>query len=370
MKRVILLMLLLLPLLTIPVRAEGIEVFDRDIGVLEDQIPRGAADGLSSMHLQTVDDVLSHGVDGEALAAYLGDLLEQSAGTPLSVLLLLIAVTLLAALGESYTYSLRYTDTKEIMSVAVSLYAATVTVQPVAQLVNEAAGVVQAVSKLMTAYLPLMAGIAAFTGRVVSSAGYYAAVVGASQAVTWLSDAVVTPLLRLFLSLSISAGICPRLKLNGIIGSVGSLMKWTLTGIMTIFTAVVGLNGILESAGDTVAGRTAKFALSSLIPLVGSSVAEAYRSVKGSVNLLRSGVGVFVIVAVLVAFAPVLIKTLLWSAAISLAKITQDAFSVDSTVSILNALSSFMAVLRAVLVAVMTVFVVSTAVMFCVGGAA
>ncbi len=370
MKRLWILVLTLAALL-IPVRVQAAEtgVFDEQIAQLEEQVPEQAGEGLSELELDSVDDVIARGVDSVAILSYIGRLLSDNMASPFSVFLLLAAVIILSAIGESYTYSLRYTDTKEIMSAAAALYVATVTVQPMSKLLCDIVDVIGAVSKLMQGYAALGAGMLVFSGRAISSSGYYASVIGVSQLLTWLSSTILLPLLQLFLSLSISSGICSRLKLNGIIEAVGNGMKWMLSFLMTIFTAVIGLNGALTAAGDTVAGRAAKFTLSSFIPLVGSSVAEAYQTVRGSVDLLRSGVGVFVILSVFAAFAPLLIRALLWSLAIGAAKITQEAFSVSSTAPILNALLSVVKLLRAVTVAVITAFLISTAVMFRMGGA-
>ena len=370
MMRIAVLCMILLLFFSLPVSAAQLDVFDKDIAVLEEQVPDDTEEDMDALAIGRVDDVIAHGIDASALAAYIGQLLSRYSATPLAGLLLMISVIILASVGEAYTHSLRYTDTQEVMNVVSSLYIAVAAVQPVSSLIGESVDVLQAASRLMTAYLPLMAGIAAFTGRIVSSAGYYAAVVSVSQLISRLSVSVLAPLLKLFLSLSVSSGICPRLKMNGILEMIGKLLKWLLTFSMTVFTSVLGLNGVLSAAGESLAGKAAKFTLSSSIPLIGSSIAEAYQTVRGSVNLLRSGIGVFVIAAVFVAFAPLLIQVVLWSLTFAVARIVQDAFSVTSTSYILSALSSFTAVLRAIIIAVLTAFVISSAVMFRIGGAA
>ena len=337
--------------------------FDREIEQLEEQ-----AEDLSPLNIESVDDVIKNGIDAMTVLNCLGELLRRYMNTPLSVLLLITAVIILTAIGESYTYSLRYTDTKEIMSVVVSLYIVSVLILPINQLMIDLTGVIKTTAKLMQGYGVLSAGMLVFSGHVVDSAGYYAAVMGVSGALTWLSSSVLMPMLELFLSMSVSSGICSRLKLNGLIEMTGNTMKWLMTFLMTVFTAVIGLNSALSSAENSLAGRAAKFTLSSLIPLVGSSVAEAYRTVKGSVDLLRSGAGVFVILAVFIVFAPLLIRILLWSLSLGAAKVVQDAFSVSSTRYILNALSSVVSLLRAVTVSVLTALIVSAAAMLRVGG--
>jgi len=369
MKRLFIITVVLLLFMPLKVSAAELSVFDSEIQGIEDAVPEDTSQALSDMQMGSVEELIQHGIDMSSLALYTGELLQTYMNTPFSVMLLLIIVIILASVAESYSYSLRYTDTRDIMGVVVSLYIATVFISPVSELIDSSVTVIQGASAIMTAYLPVMAGMMAFSGRVITSAGYYAAATTAATLIAKLSASVLSPLLKLFLSLSVSAGVCPRMRLNGIIEMTSKGFKWLLTFSMAVFTAVIGLNTALAKAGDTVAGRAAGFTLTSLVPIIGSSIAEAYKTIQGSLGVLRSGAGVFVILSVAISFAPLIIKAVLWSAALYIAKLTQDALSVNSTARIIGALSSFMAALRAILIAVMTAFIISSAALLSIGGA-
>ena len=184
-----------------------------------------------------------------------------------------------------------------------------------------------------------------------------------------LASSVLAPLLNIFLSLSVCSGISGRINLSGLTETAAKAFKWTLTFAVSMFSAVTGLNSAMARAGDNLAGRATKFALSSLIPMIGSSLAEAYQSIQGSLGLLRSGLGVFVILTVLITFTPLLIRALLWSLALSCAKMTADAFGVSSASRIFNAITTFLSSLRALLIAVTITFVISSAAVIRMGGA-
>lgn len=364
------LILIVMLLFTFPARAAELDVFDDDIRELEDAVGGDTARDLDELGVSGVEDVLTDGVDTAALFGYLiGQASKYSAG-PLSALTVLTAVILLAAVGESYTASLRYTGTREIMGAVVALFIVSSVVVPVTELVSSASAVISGASAVMTVYLPVMAGIMAFSGHAVSSAGYYTAVTAASGVLSRVSSSLLMPVMQLLLSLSVSAGIGGRLRLSGLIEMLSKGLKYLLTFLMSMYAAVLGLNSALSAAGDGLAGRAAKFSLSSFVPLIGSSIAEAYGAIQGSVGVLRSGIGVFVILAVFVSFAPVLIRTLLWSAAIWAADAVGEVFGVTSATAVLRSLSSFLTALRALLVSAAVAFLVSSAVMLRAGGAA
>ena len=172
----------------------------------------------------------------------------------------------------------------------------------------------------------------------------------------------------MILSLSICASLSSRVSLSGITEALSKGFKYIITFAVSIFAAILGLNGTLSASVDSVANRAAKFGLSSFIPLIGSSISEAYGTLQNSLTVLRSGVGVFVILALFVTFVPLLIRTILWSAALSAAKTLSEVLNVSSAGSILHSLNQFISALRTVLIAVAAVFIISSAIMIRIGG--
>ena len=295
-------------------------------------------------------------------------LLSRYSAGPLSALILLVCVVIIASIAESYTYSLRYTYTKDIMSASVSLMIISAVITPCADLAADSASVISACSSMMLVYLPVMAGILAFSGHAIASAGYYSSVVVGAGLLSKISSSVLLPLLNVILSLSVCAGITNRINLGSVIEMTSKCFKWLLTFAVSMFVAVVGMNSALAGAGETLSGKAAKFTLTSFVPMIGGSLAEAYQTLKGSLGLLRSGMGVFVIVAVTVSFAPVLIRAILWSVAVGTAKLVGEAFCVSSASRVFNALGAYLSALRAVIIGVLCAFVLSTAVIMRVGG--
>lgn len=353
-----------------PCRAEVSERFEEGISRIEDSVDDNTKNEMKQLGISDVDDVITGGIDQAAIWRYLADLLTKYSSGPLSALLILTAVILLSSVAESYTFSLRYTETKDIMGVAVSLFFVTVVISPMTETVSLAVSVIRGASSLMTLYLPVMAGIMAFSGHMISSGGYYAAVVTAAQLLSKIASGVLAPLLNVFLSLSVSASISSKVRLGGLIETVSKGFKYGITFVMSVFIAVIGLNGALSGAADSVADKAAKYGLSSFIPLIGASVSEAYGAIQSSVGVLRSGVGVFVIAAVFVSFAPLLMRTVLWSAVLGISKSIGEMLSVSSSMMIMNALIQFVSALRALLIAVMTVFIISSSIMITIGGRA
>ena len=370
MKRLIIIAAILAVLGCLTIQCHAVEkgLFEEDKHQIENSINDEAKRGLTEFGISGIDDITKNGIDSASVWRYLSGLVTSYSSGPMAALILLTAVLLLTSIAESYTYSLRYTETRDIMGVVVSLFITSIIVSPVTQLIEQSSTVIQGASALMTVYLPVMAGILIFSGHAISSGGYYAAVITLSQLISRLSATLFTPLLSVFLSLSVCASISSRVRLGGFIEMVSKGFKYGITFMMSLFTAVIGLNGALSGAADSVANKAARFGLSSFVPLIGSSIAEAYGALQNSVGILRSGAGVFIIIALFVSFAPLIAQSILWSVALWIAKSIGELLFVSSATPVINALSQFLSALRALLIAVMTVFIISTSIMMSLGG--
>lgn len=371
MKRIICIAAVFLTVITVGMircSAEKSEPFAEDVRRIEDSVDDSIIREMDSLNAGSVETITAEGVDTASVFSYLLSQASSEGKAPLAALTVLIPVLIFASVAESYTVSLRYVETKEIMNVTVSLFAASSIIRPLTGLIASSGTVIKGASALMTAYLPVMAGILMFSGHAVASGGFYAALITVSQLVSKVASVMLAPLLNTFLALSVSAGVSPSLRIGGLVQTVGKFFKTVLTFSMTVFIAVIGLNSSLTSAADTVANKAARFSLSSFIPLIGSSISEAYGAIQGGVNILRSGVGVFVILAVFVSFAPLLIRVLMWSLAVFAAQSVGEALSVSSAQPVLRSVATFLSALRATLIAVMTVFIISSAAMMTIGG--
>ena len=364
----VLLILILFAVFTPKASAYDLDVFDESIGELRDGISPEVRDKLSEMGW--TDDLSASGeLSLSALTEQLTAEIGSALGGPLSSLAVSLCILILSSIADGCAHSLRYTEAREVLSAAASLLIVSALLSPMTSLISGAVSVISAASSLMLLYVPVMAGIMAFSGRVIRSGGYLTTVMTASQAIAQLCSRFLSPLLKAMLALSAASGIGAMSRLRGLCEMVNSFVKWTLAFMMTIFTAVISLQAVASSAADTVGSRAARFALSSFVPLVGSAISEAYRAIQGSVDLLRSGVGVFVMIAMLLTFMQLIVQSAMWQLSIRLSRYAAEALGVESPAAVLGSVSSVLSALIAVTVCVMAVCVISTGVLISAGGA-
>lgn len=98
-----------------------------------------------------------------------------------------------------------------------------------------------------------------------------------------------------------------KLHLTKIVRFTGSVSKWTLGLLTTIYLAVSTLGGFVRSITDTVSIKTARYAIEKMIPAVGGMVSGAVDAVVGGAILLKNAVGITaVLILIGIALKPLL----------------------------------------------------------------
>lgn len=292
---------------------------------------------------------------------------KQSAG-PLKAAVEVLAVMLLCALMEGMKLSLGDRPMSGVMGVVSTLCVCTIIIMPVVSCVQSAAQVIKGASGFMLCYVPVIAGIMIAGGQTVSAASYNLMMVGAGEVISQIATGFLVPMLNIFLALSITASISPRLNLNGICEAFSKAVKWVLGIVMTIFVSLLTLQSIVGAAADTTGTKAVKFAISSFIPVVGGALSDAFNTVQGYVKLLKSGVGAFGILAAGCIFIPILLQCLLWLATVHICACVGDIFDLKQLSSLLRAAGKVISMLLSIILCCMLILTVSTVVVLVIGG--
>lgn len=368
MIKILLLIPIIILLMSFSVRAQEIEDIEKELEDLRSSLSDEVLEDMKGLGVESYTDGLSESLSFSDVMRLITDQLSENAASPMGVCAAVTAIILICAVLEVYRDSLYRTAMQEVME-AVSVTAITAAlIAPILSLIHSAVGVIEASANMMLLYIPVLISLLAFSGKLISSAGYYGALMTASQSVSWLSSRLISPLLSLSLALSVSSSLTNRIRLKGFSTLLSRLIKWTLAFSMSIFSAVLTIKSFITNTYDSVSSRAVRFSLSSFIPVVGTAVSEAYKTLSGSVNMLRAGAGVFVIVALMVTFLPITLKTILYLISVNLCKAVGEAVGADTVADLLSSVSDVLTILIAVIVSVITVFLVSTALLVNAGG--
>ena len=346
--------------------AEAEETYD--LSGVYNSLSDEAKEHLLSLGADSADADTLSSISFESILSEISQIGSQSAQAPLRGLISVTAMLLICSLLSAYKSSLT-TDIGGTLNTVLALCLSAAVAVPAAGLIGQMGEILVCSSNLMLAYIPVIALLLTASGSLAGSAAYYAGVLALGEGIGQLSSRIIVPFCNMLLGLRIAGGLNSAVNLSGFTRSLSKIAKWLLSFGMALFTAVLGLRQVLTSAADSLTGRAAKFALSSFVPVVGSALGEALRTVQGSVTVLKSGVGVFVILALGVTFLPTVLSALIWLLTLWAGKSTAEALNLPQGARMLESIADVFRVMLAALLSVMTVYIITTAMIFTMGGA-
>jgi len=147
--------------------------------------------------------------------------------------------------------------------------------------------------------LPSLSAAAAATGAPLAAATKYTATVFFANLIITVVKYLFFPMVYAYIAI-VTADAALE---NSALGKISDFIKWIVSNglklTLTIFVAYLSVTGILASAGDSIGAKTAKFALSGAVPVVGTVIADAAETVIAGAVVIKNAIGVFGMLTIL-----------------------------------------------------------------------
>ncbi len=150
----------------------------------------------------------------------------------------------------------------------------------------------------MEALLPLLISLLAGVGAIVSAGLLSPLMLIVVTSVSLIVKDIVLPLLFMAAVLQCVDFFSDRYKVSNLAGLLRQAAMGVLGLTLVVFVGVITVQGIAGSVADGVALRTAKYATTTFIPVVGKMFADTVDLVMGASLLLKNAVGLFGILVV------------------------------------------------------------------------
>ena len=166
-------------------------------------------------------------------------------------------------------------------------------------LVDLAAEVVTQISQYGKLLLPVMTGAMAAQGGVGTSAGLYVGTVAFNALLSGLISGALIPLIYCYFALSTVRAVSDLDFVKRIRDTVKNFSVWLLKTILYVFTAYMGITGVVSGSTDAASLKAAKLTISSVVPVVGGILSDASEAVLVSAGVARNAVGIYGMFALL-----------------------------------------------------------------------
>jgi stage III sporulation protein AE len=223
------------------------------------------------------------------------------------VLSVIMAVVLLGALSENLrdAFGKRGFNASGIACVSIITGLG---VKMFADSCGYAKNVTNDMNLIMVAVLPILITLMAGGGYTLTGSVTHPIVLFMCNVFATIIEKLLIPLSVTYLAISLLDTLSDSLKLTGMRDLVKKTYNFIVGIVMTLFTGLLSITSFASVTLDGLGAKGARFAVSSMVPFVGSSISDAMSAVASSSIVLKNALGTAGIAAIAILCVTPIIK--------------------------------------------------------------
>lgn len=302
------------------------------------------------------------------MLAVLKNMMTESIKAPLHGCAAVLVIIMLSALFQSFKQTVENGETASVVSTVGAIAVSLILVSEIKFTVSAGCAAIEVCANFIYAFFPVFCIIVAASGSTVTAFSTNTLLLSMAQMLNFISQNVFMPLSNCFLALGICSGIRNELNLGALISN---LKKYLITAVSVCsgaFVSVLSIKTAVASRADAIGLRSVRFAINSVVPVIGSAVSEGLLSIQAYSSLIRSSVGVAGIAAVAVLFLPPILQVMFWRLFLTLCASVSDIFGDKSVSCVLSAFADAFLIMNVILVLCTVTTVISIGILIAAKG--
>lgn len=154
-----------------------------------------------------------------------------------------------------------------------------------------ASSVIEAMTDFITKFSPLLTVMLLSSGHAASAGVFHPVLSGAVYILSLIVKKWLIPLIAFETVLSIISRMNDTISITGFCKLIHSLVKWILAASFTLFTGICSIYGFTTPALDVLGAKAVKFAVGSLVPVVGGFLSDSMETVISGGQMMKNAVG-------------------------------------------------------------------------------
>ncbi len=216
-----------------------------------------------------------------------------------------LAVTILVSVLSSFTSDFLKQDMQNLLSFALALAVIAIVSQTAIDIVSDVSIGIDILATQAEYAFPILITLVYALGGTASASCFSPLLYFLSNVILKLVSQWIFPMFLLIFGINMISAITPQMNFSPLADFFLSVCKYALGITFTIFSACMALGGISAGSFDSISYRTAKYAIASSVPVIGSYVRDGFDLILFSAVLIKNAVGVgFVVLAFFAMLAP------------------------------------------------------------------
>lgn len=341
-----------------------------DLSAFEEELDEDSYNLLSELGLEDFDYNTIINFSISDFLSQIKGMINDSAKTPLESCAIILVIILISSLFQSFKQTVGDTQMTSAVSTVSAVIVAIILITKMKLTISSACTAISVCSDFVFAFIPAFCIIVATSGNTVAAFSTNTLLLSLAQALNFISNSVFLPLSNCFLAIGICSGIRDELNLRSFIAN---MKKYLITGISvcaTVFVSVLSIKTAVASSADAIGLRSVRFAINSVVPVIGGAISEGLLSIQAYSSLIKSSVGIVGIIAVALVFLPSILNVSFWRLFLSLCGVISDIFNDRSVSSVLKAFTDALMIMNVILILSMVTTIISIGILIAAKGSA
>lgn len=190
----------------------------------------------------------------------------------LKILINILLIVLIHSILKSITDGLENGEVSKIVYYVQYVLIVTIIMANFTDILKSVEETIENLVGFSGSLVPLLVTLMTYTGSITTTAVIEPILLFMIEFITNMIKTLVIPIISIITVLIIISKITDKVQISKLGKFLKSSVVWALGIILTIFVGVVSLEGSLTSSVDGVTAKTAKAAVSSLIPIVRQNI--------------------------------------------------------------------------------------------------
>lgn len=290
---------------------------------------------------------------------YLMNLITKKAEGPIKSGISVIAFVLLSSLFKSFGFQLHKNGIEDFYETITSLIISVFLAVRLTDCIGLCCSTVKLCADFTYAFFPAFCIIVATSGGTMTSFSVNTTLLILAQGLNFISSLIFIPATNCFLALGICSSMRSDLHLSGITTSVKNLITKVISALSAVFVSILSVKTAVASRADALGLRSVRFAINSVVPVIGSSISEGLLSIQSYSSLIKTSVGIVGIIAVAAIFLPSITEAALWRLMLSIADICSQMFSDGGTSDMIRVFKDSLLIINVILILSMVTTIIS-----------
>ena len=308
-----------------------------------------------------LDSALKGEVDNTSLGKRIFNLLGKEVVNGVRSILIILVIVMIHSILKSVSESLENDTISKLIYYVQYILIVTIVMMNFSDIVQVVKDTCNNLIGFMNILIPLLISLMIYTGSITTSGVLEPIILFLINFIGNMIQTLIIPIVLVFTSLIAISKISDNVQIDKLSKFLKSGVVWFFGIVLTIFVAVISLEGTLSSSVDGITAKTTKAVVSSVIPVVGKILGDAVDTVLGCGIILKNAVGVIgIMIVVGICIMPIL-KLGIFTMAYKLMAAICEPIADKNITSLLDQIGDVYKIFLAILCSISVMLIVGTA---------